>query len=71
MRTKRRTYRRAGTLHDIKTNMPVYDVEAFESDMEIWNKLEKRFRVLETLTDHCLNGSARSLIVYGLSLIHI
>ena len=65
MRTKRRTYRRAGTLHDIKTNMPVYDVEAFESDMEIWNKLEKRFRVLETLTDHCLNGSARSLIVYG------
>ena len=56
MRTKRRTYRKAVSA------LPAYDVESFESDVTIWNKLEKRFRVLETLTDHCLNGSARSLI---------
>ena len=66
--------------------LPSYDVESFESDIEIWNKLDKRFRVLDTLTNHVINGSARSLIVYGpaglgksytveaaleLSLIHI
>jgi hypothetical protein len=33
--------------------------------MDIWNKLDKRFRVLETLTNHCVKGSARSLIVHG------
>jgi hypothetical protein len=37
----------------------------YESDIDIWNKLDKRFRVLETLTDHCIKGSARSLIVHG------
>ena len=45
--------------------LPSYDVESFESDTEIWNKLDKRFRVLDTLTDHVIRGSARSLIVYG------
>ena len=42
--------------------LPSYDVESFESDIEIWNKLDKRFRVLDTLTNHVINGSARSLI---------
>jgi hypothetical protein len=36
-----------------------------ETDIDIWEKLDKRFRVLNTLVSHCINGSARSLIVYG------
>ena len=66
MRTKTRTNRKLP--REYKANrklLPSYDVESFESDIEIWNKLDKRFRVLDTLTNHVINGSARSLIVYG------
>ena len=66
MRTKMRTIRK--TTRNYQANrklLPTYDVESFESDTEIWNKLDKRFRVLDTLTDHVIRGSARSLIVYG------
>lgn len=68
MRTKKRTVSRKQSslsLRDIRNTLPVYDEVQVETDMEIWNKLDKRFRVLETLTNHCIKGSARSLIVHG------
>ena len=64
MRTKRRTNSRK--LINLPTRtLPIYDENQVETDIEIWNKLDKRFRVLETLTNHCIKGSARSLIVHG------
>ncbi len=68
MRTKKRTVSRMNSslsLRDIRNTLPVYDEKQVETDMDIWNKLDKRFRVLETLTNHCIKGSARSLIVHG------
>ena len=62
MRTIRKTTRKYQANRKL---LPTYDVESFESDTEIWNKLDKRFRVLDTLTQHVIKGSARSLIVYG------
>lgn len=37
----------------------------FRTDAEISEKLNKRFDVLNLLTNQCISGSARSLIVYG------
>ena len=62
MRTIRKTTR---NYQGNRKLLPTYDVESFESDTEIWTKLDKRFRVLDTLTTHVIRGSARSLIVYG------
>ena len=68
MRTKRGTVSRMIPGLDreqLRNTLPIYDSNQVESDIEIWNKLDKRFRVLETLTNHCIKGSARSLIVHG------
>ena len=66
MRTKTRTIRK--TTREYQANrklLPTYDVESIESDTEIWNTINKRFRVLNTHNDTVIRGSARSLIVYG------
>jgi len=71
MRTNRRTVSRtkreliAERESQSWAKLPAYNKDQVESDIDIWNKLEKRFRVLETLTNHCIKGSARSLIVHG------
>ena len=68
MRANRRTVsrtKRERIVEQVGNTLPVYDTNQVESDIDIWNKLDKRFRVLETLTNHCVKGSARSLIVHG------
>ena len=68
MRTNRRTVsrtKRERLVEHVGNTLPAYNTNQVESDIDIWNKLDKRFRVLETLTNHCINGSARSLIVHG------
>ena len=68
MRTNRRTVsrtKRERIVEQVGNTLPEYNVDQVESDIDIWNKLDKRFRVLETLTNHCIKGSARSLIVHG------
>jgi hypothetical protein len=68
MRTNRKTVSRTKRELIAKragNTLPAYNADQVESDIDIWNKLDKRFRVLETLTNHCIKGSARSLIVHG------
>ena len=68
MRANRRTVsrtKRERIVEQVGNTLPAYDSNQVESDIDIWNKLDKRFRVLETLTNHCVTGSARSLIVHG------